>query len=211
MNQPQEKTKPLKSRIEALVLLPNLVLVAFVILYLVTQQASGDKVAPLVLGDDDTTTRIANLELALQRQPADISSAIELARLYREVGEFPWSYNALRNAEASGRHEPAWRLMLGLAYLELGKNKDAVRVLDRTLEGCTKRSCSATVRSRLEIFGRVAHLFLERGIDARRHNTASEKALKEVLKPVEVDPDKMRLKAPAAPKPPPKPEPSDPT
>ena len=140
------KRSLLPSRLEAIVILPNLALLAFVILYVVTHGTATTRVAPLVEGDKGTTSRIAELELALRRHPQNLSSAIELARLYREAGEFPWSYNALQNAERTGKHEPAWKLMLGLAYLELGKNDDGVRVLDAALQGCAKQTCAASTR-----------------------------------------------------------------
>jgi hypothetical protein len=207
----QETQSRLPTRLETIVILPNLALLAFVILYVVTHGTAGTRVEQLVVGDKGTTARIAELELALRRQPRNISSAIELARLYREAGEFPWSYNALRNAEKTGKHDPAWKLMLGLAYLELGKNDDGVRVLDATLKECTRQACSAATRAKLEIFARIGHLLEERGIDARSHNKAAEKALHEVLKPVEVNPEMMRPKAPADPKSAPTLEKGDPT
>ncbi len=206
-----KKQSRLPSRMETIVILPNLALLAFVILYVVTHSTSTTQVAPLVEGDKGMTSRIAELELALSRHPRNISSAIELARLYREAGEFPWSYNALRNAEKTGKHEPAWKLMLGLAYLELGKNDDGVRVLDAALEGCAKQTCAGGTRTKLELFARIGHLFKERRIDARKHNKAAEKALHEVLKPVEANPEKMRPKAPAVPKSAPKLEKGNPS
>jgi len=216
MTDPAGASEPRRSllptRLEAIVLLPNLALVAFVVLYLVTQQSSTERVAPLVEGDRALTDRIAQLEQSLQREPSNISSAVELARLYREVGEFPWSYSALRNAEREGKPDPSWRLLLGLAYLELGKNKDANRVLEQSLRRCEQPPrCASNVKARLEIFARVARLFEERKIDARKHNAAAEKAMHEVLKPVEVDPDKMRPKGPAAPSPAPRPEQAGPS
>jgi hypothetical protein len=159
--------------------------------------------------DTKTSLRIHQLELSLERQPANMSSVIELARIYREAGEFPWSYQALKNAEKrGGTKEPSWQLMLGLAFLELGKNEDAIRVLESALKRCKGSKCASNIQVKLEIFTKVARIFLERRIDARMHNRAAEKALHEVLKPVGVDPHKMRPKAPASPEPP---EPSAPS
>lgn len=185
-------------RLEALVLFPNLVFVGIVVLYLVAAQAGGQRVAPLVQGEKSTEVRIAQLERFLERDPGDTRTAIELARLYQTVGEFPWSYNALLAAERTGSMEPSWRLMLGLAFLELGKNDDSIRVLDGTLRGCRGQqgACSQNVTLKLGMFLRLARTFRERGIDSRQHREAAEKALYEILKPVDVDPDKMRPKAP---------------
>ena len=186
-------------RIEALVLIPNLVFVGIVVLYLIAVQGGGKRVAPLVQGAKATEARIAALERSLEREPRNVESAIELAQLYQQVGEFPWSYNALLTAEQQGSREPRWRLMLGLAYLEMGKNDDAIRVLSQTRSGCTKRpgTCDQNLVAKLRIFGRLARMFQKRGIDSSRHSAAAEKVLHEILKPVEVDPAKMRPKAPA--------------
>lgn len=198
-----QQDHPTFSKLEAAVLFPNLLLVAVVVLCFVAYKGAPPRVAPLVETDTKTTRRIHQLELSLERQPANISSVIELAKLYREAGEFPWSYQALKNAERSGGdREPSWQLMLGLAFLELGKNKDAVRVLDSALERCGRTRCASNTQVKLEIFTQVARIFLKRRIDARMHNRAAEKVLHEILKPVGVDPEKMRPKAPASPEPP---------
>jgi tetratricopeptide (TPR) repeat protein len=196
--EPQPKGGGL-SRVEALVLIPNLVLLGVVVLFLLAVKSSPERVAPLVEADRDTTRRITNLEARLRRDPGNMESALELARIYRNVGEFPWSYNALRAAERSRPHEPSWQLMLGLAYLELGKNEDSVRVLERAQERCQQQGCPPRIAGRIDIFARVAQLFEKRQIDARNHHAAAEKALHEVLKPVVVDPDEMRPKAPVEP------------
>ena len=52
---------------------------------------------------------------------------------------------------------------------------------------------------KLELFTRVAQIFVDRRIDSRSQRILAEKALIEVFKPVEVDLDKMRPKAPAPP------------
>ena len=179
-------------------LVPNLIFVAIVVLYLVSLQ-SGQRVAPLVQGEKTTEDRIAELERLIRRDPGNTRGAIELARLYQTVGEFPWSYNALLNVEKRGSREPSLRLILGLAFLELGKNDDAIRVLKRTLGTCRGKpgSCGYNVTVKLKIFNLLARTFRQRGIDCRRHHAAAAKALHEILKPVKVDPDKMRPKAPA--------------
>jgi hypothetical protein len=192
----------LSQRIEAMVLIPNLILVGLVVLYLVSVQAVGRRPGPLVAGKESTKARIAELELLLERQPNNLSKAIELAKLYKDVGEFPWSYNALLTAEQQGDQNPRWRLMLGLAFLEIGKNSDGRRVLERALERCKGHGlCDANVMGKLGIFAKLAQLLHKRGIDTRKHPEAAERTLREILKPVEVDPNKMRPKAPATPQP----------
>jgi len=199
---PQERPS-LAGRIEGLVLIPNLIFVGFVVLYLVSLQANGKQVAPLVQGERSTEARIAELERQLGREPGSMGDALELARLYQQVGEFPWSYRALLDAEREGSDKPRWRMMLGLAYLELGKNDDAIRVLGSVDARCRKdaKLCDFNLRTKLSIFDQLAQTFKKRGIDSRKHHRAAEKALHEILKPVEVDPDKMRPKAPASPRP----------
>ena len=144
-----------------------------------------------------TAARISELEAALIDNPGDMSRAIELARIYTDIGEFPWSYNALKNAEKRGNDDPTWQLKLGLAYLELSKNDDGLRILNTALEKCGVTKCPANTRVKLDLFSRVARIFVERKIDSRKDRVAADKALQEVFKPVKADPDKMRLKAPA--------------
>ena len=200
---PPVEKEPASKRLEALVLVPNLVLVALIGFYLVVMQARDDGPAPLVEGDRRTEAQIAQLELELLREPTDVSKAVQLARLYRQVGEFPWSYNALLAAERQGSQQPRWRLMLALAFLELGKNEDAKRVLSWTGETCRRQParCDANLRAKVVLFSQLVTRYIEQGIDSRRHPEKAERALKEVLKPVQVDPDKMRPKAPVGPEP----------
>jgi hypothetical protein len=191
-----------RERLEVMILVVNLVFLAFVVLYLAGISIGPTPVKPLVQADSKTTARIQELELTLQRDPNNVHSALELARIYQDAGEFPWSYDALRNAEASGDPDPSWRLRLGLAYIELGKNDDGLRVLRDAESRCAARkSCRGDVRVKLELFVRVATLLKERRIDTRRQRAAAEKALHEILKPVHVDAEKMRPKGPAAPPP----------
>lgn len=189
------------ARLEALVLIPNLVLVGLVVLYLVSLQG-GPRVSALVQGDSQITGRIQRLELEIERDPRNLRKALELARLYRDVGEFPWCYSALRAAEREGRQEPRWRMALGLAFLELGKNEDALRVLRQASTRCSRGGaprCSENTKLKLQLFVELAEKLEKRRIDARKHAGAAEKALHELLKPVAAEPDKMRPKAPAGP------------
>jgi hypothetical protein len=179
--------------------IPNLVFIGFVGICLINAWATAKQVQPLVQADHATASRIAQLELWLQRHPSNMAHTLELARLYQEVGEFPWSYHALLTAEKTWSKDPVWRLLLGLAYLDLGKNDDSVRVLKQAKQRCKETSCTYNIRTKLDIFTRLAELFIERKIDSRKHSIAAERALREILKPVEVDPDKMRPKAPATP------------
>lgn len=186
-------------QLENAIWIPNWVLIGFVAIYLIIAWATAKRVQSLVEADPKTTSRIAHLELLLQRYPTDMAHTLELARLYQDVGEFPWSYHALLTAEKTWSKDPVWRLLLGLAYLDLGKNDDSLRVLKQAKERCKETSCSSNIRTKLDIFTRLAELFIERKIDSRKHAIAAERALREILKPVEVDPDKMRPKAPATP------------
>ena len=186
-------------KMEAAILIPNLVIIGGILFYLVATTIDEERVDPLVEADPDTAARISELEAALIDNPGDMSRAIELARIYTDMGEYPWSYNALKNAEARGNNDPAWQLKLGLAYLELGKNEDGLRVLTSALEDCGVTKCTHNTRVKLDLFSRVARIFVERKIDGRKDRVAADKAVKEVFKPVKADPEKMRLKAPVEP------------
>jgi hypothetical protein len=190
-----------RAGLEALVLGANIVFVAALVLYGVVVGVGPRQVMPVVRADSKTAKQITSLELALQRDPRSVGYALELARLYQDLGEFPWSYDALRSAERRGNLEPAWQLKFGLAYLELAKNEDGLRVLKAGMERCDQqpKTCPAGVRVKLELFTRVAKIFVDRRIDSRSQRITAERALREVFKPVEVDPDKLRPKAPAGP------------
>ncbi len=182
-------------------LLANLIFLGLAVLYLLVTTVGDETVQPLVQADPQTSRRIEHLERALLRQPGAADSALELAQLYRDAGEFPWSYDALRDAERTGTDDPGWRLKLGLAYLQVSKSEDALRVLRAARQRCRRpgAACPGDVRVKLDIFVRVAELLKKRGIQPHKHRLAAEQALREVLKPVEVDPAKMRPKAPAGP------------
>ena len=186
-------------KMEAAILIPNLVIIGGILFYLAATNVDQEKVEPLVEADPVTAARISELEAALLAHPGDMSIAIELARIYTDMGEYPWSYNALKNAEERGGDDPAWRLKLALAYLELGKNDDSLRIMKETLATCDETKCQPNTRVKLQLFTRVARLFVERNIDARKDRISSEKALHEVFMPVKADPEKMRPKGPAAP------------
>ena len=186
-------------KMEAAILIPNLLIIGGILFYLAATTVDQEKVVPLVEADPVTAARISKLEAALLARPGDMSVAIELARIYTEMGEYPWSYNALKNAEERGGDDPAWRLKLGLAYLELGKNEDALRLMKETLNGCGETKCLPNTRVKLQLFTRVARLFVERNIDGRKDRVSAEKALREVFKPVKADPEKMRPKGPVVP------------
>jgi len=192
-----------RARLHALVLVANIVFVVILVLYGALVGVGPRQVMPVVNADSKTAKQITNLELALQRDPSSVGYALELARLYQDLGEFPWSYDALRSAERRSNLEPAWQLKFGLAYLELAKNDDALRVMKAGHARCQSKAarCPADVSVKLELFSRVAQIFVDRRIDSRSQRIPAEKALREVLKPVEVDPDKMRPKAPAPPPP----------
>jgi hypothetical protein len=190
-----------RKRLEAVVLIANLVFVGIVVLYLLAVKVGSGRVQPLVEADAQTAQRIRDLELALQRNPGNYTQALELARLYQDVGEFPWSYDALRKAEQGGGLDSAFRLRLGLAYVELGKNEDGLRVLKAAADRCHREECFADVRVKLDVFSQVATLFVDRRIDSRKQLIEAEAALREILKPVQVDLAKMRPKAPALPPP----------
>ena len=197
-----EAVKPKKrfGRLEAMILIPNLILLGIVLLYLGATSNNTDDVAPAVDVDPKTRAMILRLEDSLMKDPANLSKALKLARLYREAGEFPWSYNALLNAERQGKYrEPKWQLRLGLAYLEIGKNKDALRVLEKAHKGCGSTKCAPPVQVKLKIFKDVAKIFVDKKINAARNPRAAHLALRQVLKPAKVDPEKMRSKGPMQP------------
>lgn len=187
-----------RARVRSLVIALNLALLAAVVLVLLMASAGSKRIQPLVEADPATTKRIDEIERALARDPANFEQAIELSRLYHDVGELPWSYDALQTAERSGTKEPAWRVRLGLAYLELGKNQDSLRVLQEAAAACSASPCPADVRAKLSIFIRLATILIERNIDSLKQRGAADEALREVLKTVRVDPSKMRAKAPAS-------------
>jgi hypothetical protein len=153
----------------------------------------------LVRADKETALRIGELELELARGPQSLEKALELARLYQDAGEFPWSYDALRNAERRGGADPSWLVRLGLAYIGLGKNADGLRVIRRAKERCGAEGCPPHVEAKVNIFERMARVFVERSIDSRRHRSAAYKVIREILKPIQVDPKTLRPKAPAEP------------
>ena len=124
---------------------PNVILLALVVLYFVFTRGSGPAVQPLVTTDQRTAAKIERLESRVTREPTKASgSALELSKLYARVGEFPWSVDVLRSAERSGDRAPVWRMKLGLAYLELGKNLDGLRLLKETRQRCDKEPASCT-------------------------------------------------------------------
>lgn len=177
----------------------NLFLLGFILFCLLISRVAPHQIKPLVEADAKTSQRIRTLEMNLQHHPTQFSQAIELAQLYQDIGEFPWSYDALQNAEKSGGDDPAWRLRLGLAYLELGKNQDGLRILQLAITHCNQKVCAAPLKVKLDIFAQVAQLFIKRKIDARRDHVAAEDALHEILKPVEVNPAKLHPPSPNPP------------
>jgi len=187
---------------EAQLLAANLVFVGVAVFYLLVTNVGRETIRPLVQADPQTSRRIQDLERILQQNPRASGSALELAQIYREAGEFPFSYDALRESERTGTEDPGWRLSLGLAYLELGKNDDGLRVLTSVERRCQRPSlppCPSDIRARLDIYGRIARLLKARRIESHKHGLAAQQAIHEVLRPVEVDLAKMRPKAPATP------------
>ncbi len=197
--QPGTSKKRKFGKMEALILIPNLLIIGGILFYMAASGVEKDTVQPMIEADPETVARIGRLEAELRDNPGDLSRAIRLARLYTDVGEFPFSYNALKNAELKAGDDPGWRLKLGLAYLELGKNKDGLRVIEETIQRCGVKKCPPNLRIKLDLFARVARLFIERKIDSRKAPIAADKAMKEVFKPVNADPEKMRPKAPDTP------------
>lgn len=203
MSDEEQPAKPAKKRfgrLEAMILIPNLIIVGVVLLYLAASSMKKEKVEEAVEADPRTKALIASLEDSLMRDPANLANALKLARLYREVGELPWSYNALLNAERQRKYrEPKWQFRLGLAYLEIGKNKDALRVLETAHNGCSTTRCAPPLKVKLGLFTRLAKIFVKRKINPVRNPRAADDALRKVLRPVKVDPEKMRSKGPLEP------------
>jgi len=171
--------------LDEVLVLPNFAMLGFFVIFALVSMASRARVEPLVVVDSKTAARIAELErVASHAAAGGASAAIELAGLYRRAGEFPWSYDALRSAERSGPTDPAWRLELGIAYLQLGSNTDAHRVFKRAQEACDLRQCAVPVRARLGIFANIAQTLEANNIDGRYDQVRAHKALKTVLKPI---------------------------
>lgn len=201
-----DKKRSRTSALEAAVVVPNVILLAVVVVYVVVR--TPPKAEPLVQTDRRTATRIDELEEALKRDPRAGGNALELARLYSRAGEFPWSVDALRAAERTGNSSLAFRMKLGLAYLELGKNLDGLRVLKAALQTCGRTDCPADLKARLEILTTVAEILTERRIDARKNQVAAAKVFRDVLKPVKLP--KRPKEKPVAPKAKTAPQPRDP-
>jgi thioredoxin-like negative regulator of GroEL len=198
MAEEKKTSTPKRGRIELKILLANLILIGIVVVYFLATRTGTESVKELTQTDPQSSQKIRDLELALQRDPSNIELTLELARLYSEAGEFPWSYDALREVEKRGGGAVEWRIRLALAYLDLGKNEDARRVLKDAKERCQKESCSANLEVKLGIFQRLTQIMIDRHLDSRRQRGETEKALREIVKPVKVDPSKLRPKAPAS-------------
>lgn len=171
--------------LETAIMVPNLLLLLVIVLYVLTTKVGPDRVQPLVVADKETSARIRQLERLLARNPEHRKAALELARLYRRAGQLPFSYDALRSAEQNGSRAARFRMKLGMAYVEIGKNADGVRVLREALLGCRLRRCPAHIEARLSIFKQVADLIAERGINARLYPDKASKVFDEVLKKVD--------------------------
>ncbi len=183
---------PRSRAMEAAVVIPNVILLALVVLYVVFR--SGPRVEPLVKTDRQRAAEIDRLEQTLKREPGKGSSALALAKLYSRAGEFPWALDALRSAERNGDERPSFRMKLGLGYIELGRNLEGLRVLKQALVKCRDagpKKCSAGIKAKLEIFTRVAELLIERRIDTRKNQVAAAKVFDSVLKPASIDPKEL--------------------
>lgn len=171
--------------LEGAVLIPNLLLLLVIVFYLLVTRVGPDRVQPLVAADQKTSQRIRDLERQLARNPNDHGAAIQLARLYQRAGQLPFSYDALRSAEQNGSRDARFRMKLGMAYVEIGKNADGQRVLRAALTACEVNRCPAHIRARLSIFLQVADKIAERKIDARTNPEGAAKVFDEVLKKVD--------------------------
>lgn len=171
--------------LEGAVLIPNLLLLLVIVFYLLISRVGPDRVQPLVAADQKTSQRIRQLERLLARNPNDHGAAIQLARLYQRAGQLPFSYDALRSAEQDGSRDARFRMKLGMAYIEIGKNADGQRVLRAALTACEVNRCPAHIRARLSIFLQVADKIAERRIDARTNPEGAAKVFDEVLKKVD--------------------------
>ncbi len=171
--------------LETAILVPNLLLLLVIVLYVLTTKVGPDRVQPLVVADKQTSARIRQLERLLALNPEHRKAALELARLYRRAGQLPFSYDALRSAEQNGSRSARFRLKLGMAYIEIGKNADGVRVLHEALQGCRLRRCPAHIEARLSIFKQIADRIVERKINARLYPNKAAKVFDEVLKKVD--------------------------
>lgn len=172
--------------------IPNLCLLATIFLYSVdTLHAQTFPVRPLIDTDKQVVSNIERLEERIARNPKAMDDALALAQLYEQVGEFPMSYDALRRAEILGDQDPLWRLQLGMAYINVGKNDDGKRVLDDLAKYCQKQTCHANLLVKLDLFRRVVALIIERKLDVRRDPWAAERAMSEIVKDVQVDMKKL--------------------
>ena len=169
----------------AAVFVPNVVLLILVCLALLISRADEERILPLVRGDARTLARLDELERHMLLRPS-AQAAVSLARAYSQVGQRPWSYSALQSAERRLAKSADWRLQLGMAYVEIGQNRDGYRVLSELVGVCRKGNCPKDVVARLDIFLRVTEILMERGIDASRQRDAAVRVLRKVAKRVDL-------------------------
>lgn len=144
-----------------------------------------DGVGPLVVTDASTAGRIRELERVLQRSPGDWGSYVGLARLYDRAGAQAFSYDTLRSFESRVPELARSRVGLALAYVEIGRNQDGLRVVRRSLRDCAaNRKCSVGDRARFEIVEQFVERLNQQRIDARQRPADVARVWRSVLKPV---------------------------
>lgn len=175
-----------------LLLLMNVVFLFFGAFFVFVQHSRINPITPTRPYDVKQEHIIERLEQQWQQHPMHWGYGLDVARAYRDAGEIEWSYDALHRLEQSMTHfDAAFRLSLGLGYLGIGRNGDAVRVLNATLQACNRVSCPMDLRTKLSIFSNLARTFLDRSIQAQMHPVTADQTLKELLRPVEVSPEKL--------------------
>jgi len=140
-------------------------------------------VTPLVLGaGPETLRRIGTLEEELRRRPGDVLAATEIGRIWQSVGQLPWAYSALYEAERDGPKDAASRLRLAAAYLDLGELDDCRRNLAAAREACKRSPCAEPVSFKLSLFTRLTDNLVRDGIVPRRDLAYLEQAYLKLIR-----------------------------
>ena len=146
-------------------------------------------VTPLLLRSDPSAMRrLTTLEEELRRHPGDVVTATEVGRLWQAMGQSPWSYTALREAERRGPQDAASKLRLAAAYLDIGELDDTRRALAAARKACERSPCPEPVEIKLSLFTRLTDNLARDGIEPRRDLAFTGQALQKLLREIEGKP-----------------------